>query len=179
MPPVKSDATETRGRKAEFTAIYEDLRRRARRLLASNDGGSLNTTGLVHEAYLKLANGHGDLATRAHFFRVAATAMRQVLIDHARYKRAQVRDHRLEGTLDADLRAAGDDRVVDVLALDDAMTNLRGESDALVRIVELHFFAGLSFAEIAELEACSLSTVERNWRTARAWLHTHMRDDRG
>ena len=105
--------------------------------------------------------------------------MRQVLIEpRALQARASLETYRLEGKLDADRLAADDDRVVDLLALDSAMTKLRGESDALVRLVELHFFAGLSFAEIAELEACSLSTVERNWRTTRAWLHAHMRDDR-
>ena len=175
MPSAGSNSTDVRN--TEFVAVYENLRRRARRLLANNDGSSLNTTGLVHEAYLKLASGRGDSATRAHFFRVAATAMRQILIDHARYKRAQMRDHRLEGTLDAELPVPSDDRVADVLTLDDALTRLRGQSEPLVRIVELHFFAGLSFQEIGELEGCSLSTVERQWRTARAWLHTHMRDE--
>jgi RNA polymerase sigma factor (TIGR02999 family) len=176
MPSAGSDSTDVRN--SEFVAVYENLRRRARRLLANNDGGSLNTTALVHEAYLKLAGGRDDSATRAHFFRVAATAMRQILIDHARYKRAQVRDHRLEGTLDVELPVPGDGRVADVLTLDNALTRLRSESESLVRIVELHFFAGLSFAEISELEGRSLSTVERQWRTARAWLNAHMRDDR-
>ena len=178
MRSTRPNSNDPDAREVEFAAIYDDLRLRARRLLASNDGGSLNTTGLVHEAYLKLAHGQSSATTRAHFFRVAATAMRQILIDHARYKRAQVRDHRLEGTLDVDASASIEDRAVDVLALDHAMTQLRDESESLVRIVELHFFSGLSFAEIAELEACSLSTVERQWRTARAWLRIHMQNSR-
>jgi RNA polymerase sigma-70 factor, ECF subfamily len=176
MPQATEDSD---SRKLEFASVYEDLRKRARRLLASNDGGSLNTTGLVHEAYLKLANGKLEATSKAHFFHIAATAMRQIIVDHARYTHAQVRDKRKMGTLDAELPAANDGRIVEILALDSALSRLRSEMDTLASVVELHFFAGLSFPEIAELHVCSLSTVERQWRSARAWLHSHMQNDRG
>ena len=157
-----------------FAALYEDLHARAQRLLAANDGGSLNTTGLVHEAYLKLANANLSTTSKAHFFHIAATAMRQILVDHARYRQAQRRDHRMAATLDTDLPGADDTQLIDVLALDSALAQLRSSGERLAQVVELHFFAGLSFAQIAELQLTSLSTVERDWRAARAMLYAHM-----
>lgn len=177
MSALDFDASDMDRRKLEFASIYDDLRKRARRLLSANDGGSLNTTGLVHEAYLKLTNGHLEATDKAHFFHIAATAMRQIIVDHARYKQAEIRDRRKLGTMDVDLPAPNAERLFDVIALDSALTSLHQETESLVQIVQLHFFAGLSFQEIAELQNCSLSTVERHWRSARAWLHAHMRDD--
>jgi RNA polymerase sigma factor (TIGR02999 family) len=178
VPTSDFDVNDPDDRKREFASIYQDLRKRARRLLSANDRGSLNTTGLVHEAYLKLTKGNLAAKDKVHFFHIAATAMRQIIVDHARYKQAQIRDQRKMATLDADLPAAEDDQIFDVLALDSSLTRLRDEAESLVQVVELHFFAGLSFPEIAELQDCSLSTVERQWRSARAWLHSHMGDDR-
>ncbi len=172
--PLETDAPEDRAR--AFAAIYQELRGRAQRLLAANQAGSLNTTGLVHETYLKLAGANLSATGKAHFFHIAAAAMRQILVDHARYRQSQRRDHRLAATLDTDLPAADDARLIDLLALDSALVRLRSESERLAQIVELRFYAGLSFPEIAKLQGTSLSTVERDWRTARALLYTHMGD---
>lgn len=159
-----------------FASIYQDLRTRARRLLAGHDSGSLSTTALVHEAYLKLVGTKLVAASKAHFFNIAATAMRQILVDHARYRQSQRRDHRMVATLDAELPDGDAAQLIDVLALDNALARLRSDGERLAQVVELHFFAGLSFPEIAELQETSLSTVERDWRTARAQLYAHMRD---
>ena len=159
-----------------FAALYQDLHARAHRLLAANQAGSLNTTGLVHEAYVKLAGANLSAASKAHFFHIAALAMRQILVDHARYRQSQRRDHRMAATLDPELPGADEAQLIDVLALDAALARLREDGERLAQVVELHFFAGLSFAEIAEMHETSLSTVERDWRTARALLYAHMRE---
>lgn len=166
------------GRARLFATIYQDLHKRAQRLLAVNETSSLNTTGLVHEAYLKLAGANLAATSKVHFFHIAATAMRQILVDHARYRQSQRRDHRMLATLDTDMPGTDDTRLLDMLALDNALAHLRSESERLVQVVELHFFAGLSFPEIAQLLDTSLSTVERDWRTARASLYSHMNDTR-
>jgi RNA polymerase sigma factor (TIGR02999 family) len=171
LPSNDADA-----RAREFAALYQDLHARAHRLLAANQAGSLNTTGLVHEAYVKLAGANISAASKAHFFHIAAMAMRQILVDHARYRQSQRRDHRMAATLDPELPGADAAQLIDVLALDGALARLRSDGERLAQVVELHFFAGLSFAEIAEMHETSLSTVERDWRTARALLYTHMRE---
>lgn len=171
---LRSDDAQSRAR--AFAALYQDLHARAHRLLAANQGGSLNTTGLVHEAYLKLAGANLPAASKAHFFHIAALAMRQILVDHARYRQSQRRDHRMAATLDSELPGADAAQLIDVLALDAALARLRSDSERLAQVVELHFFAGLSFAEIAAMLETSLSTVERDWRTARALLYTQMRE---
>ncbi len=172
------DAGDIESRQRLFALIYEDLRKRARRLLAAHETSSLNTTGLVHEAYVKLVAMPLSVESRAHFFHIAATAMRQIMVDHARHRQSQKRDRRVAVTLDADVADPDTSRVMDMLALDGALENLRVEGERLVRVVELHFFAGLSFPEIADLSSVSLSTVEREWRAARAFLYRSMRDVR-
>ena len=171
-----SPSAEAQGRAREFAALYQDLHARAHRLLAANPAGSRNTTGLVHEAYVKLAGAKLSATNKAHFFHIAAMAMRQILVDHARYRQSQRRDHRMAATLDPELPGGDETQLIDVLALDSALARLRGDGERLAQVVELHFFAGLSFAEIAALHETSLSTVERDWRTARALLYTHMRE---
>ncbi len=173
---TSGDELDPQNRARLFAIIYDDLRKRARRLLSANDAGSLNTTGLVHEAYLKVVKGDMPVASRAHFFNIAAAAMRQIIVDHARYRQSQRRDHRMLGTLDTDLSDESEQRLADVLALDDALSSLRGKGERLVRVVELHFFAGLSFPEISDVLEMSLSTVERDWRTARALLYARIGD---
>jgi RNA polymerase sigma factor (TIGR02999 family) len=170
------DAADVESRRRVFGVIYEDLRKRARRLLAAHETSSLNTTGLVHEAYLKLIGVPLSVESRAHFFHIAATAMRQIMVDHARHRQSQKRDRRVAVTLDADIADSETSRIMDMLALDGALQNLGAEGERLVRVVELHFFAGLSFPEIADLLSVSLSTVEREWRTARAFLYRSMQD---
>jgi RNA polymerase sigma factor (TIGR02999 family) len=128
----------------------------------------------VHEAWLRLTGASGAYADRGHFLAVAAKAMRSVLVDHSRARRAEKRGGDRERTsLDAAvLQFEGDSSgaPVDLLDLDHAIDALEAEDPALAQLVELRFFSGMSHPEIAAVQACSLSTVERGWRLARAFL---------
>ncbi|MCC6595803.1 MAG: sigma-70 family RNA polymerase sigma factor [Rhodanobacteraceae bacterium] len=153
---------------ALFERVYADLRRRARRW--RGDGAdTLSTTALVHETFLSLAGAQLALNDRAHFFRIAARAMRRVLIDASRRRNARKRgDGREALTLDTGLVAP--DRELDLVALDQALERLAASEPRLAQVVELHFYAGLEFAEIARLMDLSERTVGRDWRAARALL---------
>lgn len=152
--------------------VYDELRGIARRHLRGGGAGrTLDTTGLVHEAYLKLAQQQGlDLENRGHFLAVSACAMRQVLVDVARSKAAAKRkDARVKVTLEEDL-ASSDPRAETVLDVDRALDRLREHNERLVRVVECRYFAGLSEEETAEALGVSLRTAQRDWLRARAWL---------
>lgn len=154
-----------------YERTYDELRRRARLIRGDRPGATLSTTALVHEAYLKLVPGSGLIATdRLHFFRIAARAMRQVLVDAAR--RRATRRHGLE-RLAAEQVAATDDAdhlTADVLALDAALHRLEQVSERQASVVECRFFAGLSVEDTAAALSISTPTVKRDWRVARAWL---------
>lgn len=152
-----------------FELVYADLHRRARRWVG-NAGATLSTTALVHETFLSLAGARLALNDRAHFFRIAARAMRRVLIDASRRRDARKRGGGQHGlTLDTALAAPGRD--LDLVALDQALEHLAASEPRLAQVVELHFYAGLEFAEIAQLMELSERTVARDWRAARALLH--------
>jgi RNA polymerase sigma factor (TIGR02999 family) len=158
--------------------VYGELKRLARAARAGRAGETLSTTALVHEAYLKLAPSAGaGWEGRAHFFGVAARAMRQLLVDAAR-RRARVK--RGGGgaavTLDEGGHAAPT-RGDELLALDEALDRLAALDPRQARVVELRFFGGLTSAEAAEALGISVPTVERDWRAARAWLRLAMRSD--
>lgn len=154
--------------------VYGELQAIAhRRLRAERDDHTLNTTALVHEAYLKLVDQHAHVwQNRAHFFGAASQAMRRILVDYARGKR---RDKRRG--LHVDLSSAGEipeNTTLDVdelLSLDEALEKLEGVNPRCVRVVECRYFAGLSIEEVAEALGISHMTVSRDWRFARAWLH--------
>ncbi len=159
---------------ALFAAIYADLRQRAHRLLRQSDGATLSTTALVHETYLKLAGSQLEPADRTHFFCIASRAMRQVLMNAARDRSTLKRGgDEVHVTLSAVTTGAEID-LLEVLSLDNALTALGTEDPRLAQVVELHFFAGLGFAEIATLLDLSERTVARDWRTARALLRACM-----
>jgi RNA polymerase sigma factor (TIGR02999 family) len=132
---------------------------------------TLQSTALVHEAYLRLVNQTGEKwKSRAHFFAVAARAMRQILINHAERRAAAKRGgDRQKLTLNEDLTPAPQ-REVDLLALDEALTRLSGLSERMGRVVELRFFGGLTVEEVAQVLNVSKRTIEGDWQTARAWL---------
>lgn len=157
-----------------FEAIYQDLRRRAHHHLIGRCGATMSTTLLVHETYLKLAGSQFALNDRAHFFAIAARAMRQILINTARDRAAQKRggDQR-QVTFDQNALAAPE-LTQDIISLDEAMALLADSDARLAQVVELHFFAGLGFAEIGELLDLSERTVARDWRAARALLRLHL-----
>lgn len=140
---------------------------------------TLQPTALVSEAYLRLMGQDAPWKSRAHFFGIAATMMRRILVDHARRRKAERRDSGLQITLDpatADATPAAPDPVTDVLGVHEALTRLERVDARQAQIVELKFFVGLSLDEIAELLSISAATVSREWAMARAWLHAELLD---
>lgn len=160
--------------------VYGELRRLAAHFMASErDDHTLQPTALAHEAWLRLVDQERvEWRGRAHFMAIAAQAMRRILVDHARGK---ARDKRGRGgralALDPELLVADGGRGLDLIALDDALVKLHGLSEAQARLVELRFFGGLSMEEVAEVLGVSLSSSEREWRFARAWLLHELRRD--
>jgi RNA polymerase sigma factor (TIGR02999 family) len=155
-----------------FDLVYAELRTAAKRQLArARPGQTLNTTVLVHEAYLKLlGSGHSGWADRGHFFAVAAKAMRQIIIDHARWAARKKRGAGVQRiALDA-IDVANEERASELVALDEALTTLESFNDRLARIVELRFFAGLSIEDTAGALGIPPHHVKRDWRKARAFL---------
>jgi RNA polymerase sigma factor (TIGR02999 family) len=159
-----------------FDSVYDELRRVAHHALRQEPTGhTLSTTGLVHEAYFKLVDQRRiEWRDRAHFFGVAARAMRQILVEYARRRGAAKRGGRLrlvaleEGTVPAEERAEA------LLAVDEALTRLAEHSPAMARVVECRFFAGLTEEETAEATGGSVRTVQRQWRRAKAWLYQEL-----
>jgi RNA polymerase sigma factor (TIGR02999 family) len=158
--------------------IYEELRRIARNhLRRTRRGATLDTNGLVHEAYLKLAGQKGmRVEDRGHFLAIAARAMRQIIISRARARVAAKRggggDIRV--TLDEGRVAASEMEAEWLLDLDRALELLRERDERLARTVECRFFAGLSEDETAEALGVSLRTAQRNWMRARAWIRSEL-----
>jgi RNA polymerase sigma factor (TIGR02999 family) len=152
--------------------VYDELRRMARGALRREGAGhTLHTTELLHETYLKLAGKeeHG-WKNKAHFFGVAATAMRHILVDYARSKIAQKRGGMQERLSLKDNIADTQIVSTQVVALEDALKMLAGLDERKCRIVELKFYGGLTNEETAEALDISVETVKRDWRFARAWL---------
>jgi RNA polymerase sigma factor (TIGR02999 family) len=153
--------------------VYRELHQQAQRFMrAQSPGHTLQATGLVHEAYLRLVDqDHVEWQSRAHFFGVAAKVMRSVLVDHARARRAAKRGGGVRHlTLGAADLAGGKAPDLDVEALDEALTRLAELDPEQGRLVELRYFAGLSIEETAAVLGVSPATVKRQWRVARAWL---------
>jgi len=140
---------------------------------------TLQTTALVHEAWIKLrAQDESRWSDRAHFVTIASQAMRRILVDHARKRSAEKRGAGARRvTLATDFTPVGDSGEVDVLALDDALRRLAELDPRQAQVVELRFFAGLTVDEVAEALTVSVRTVAGDWRLARAWLSREL-DDR-
>jgi RNA polymerase sigma factor (TIGR02999 family) len=149
--------------------VYDELRQlAAARLRHERPDHTLQPTALVHEAYLRLAGGAArPYADRGHFFRVAARAMRQVLVDHARARRTAKRDAAAAGRFVTEPAGPGLD---DLLAVDTALEKLASLDPRQARVIELRFFAGLGIEETATALGVSPATVKRDWLVARAWL---------
>ncbi|MGE0639736.1 MAG: ECF-type sigma factor [Thermoanaerobaculia bacterium] len=162
---------------ALFEAVYADLKRVASRLLAGQrEHATLSTTVLVHEAYLRLVRP-GNLAQqdRVHFFAVAARAMRQIVVDHARRRNAEKRGGgELAIELDEGRMGFAMQRPEEVLALDAALEKLGALDERLSRVIEWRFFAGMTFEEIAVAMDLSDRTLKRDWRKARAFLYREL-----
>ena len=156
--------------------VYDELRRLARQYLQrERSDHTLQATGLVHEAYLRLVDQNSvTWQNRAHFFGVAAQAMRRILVDHARSRRAEKRGGDCEKLeFDEELLPSAE-RAVDLIALDDALRDLEKLDARQSQIVELRFFGGLTNEEIAEALDISPRTIKREWRLAKAWLRRHI-----
>ena len=163
-------------RDALVPLVYDELRRIARRCLASQRSDhTLQPTALVHEAYLRLAHRNSpDWQDRVHFFAMAAQMMRQILVDHARKQGAAKRGANAV-TIELDESSAiSRQPTLDLLALDDAMKSLASLDPRQCQIVELRFFGGLSIEETAQVMHISPATTKREWATARLWLHNAM-----
>jgi RNA polymerase sigma factor (TIGR02999 family) len=153
------------------TAIYPELKRIAHFQLASEQPGhTLNTTAIVHEAYVRLASGHEGWNDRKHFLRAAAAVMRHLLVDHARRRKAIKRGDGIAPVPLDDRQLVSDDDTVAVLALDDALRDIAAIDPRLEQIIECRYFAGLSIPDTAEALGMAVRTVERDWQRARAYL---------
>ena len=168
---------------ALISFVYAELRRIASGLVQSERSGhTLRATDVVHEAYLRLFDSESSVwENRRHFFASAAIAMRRVLIDHARKKKAGKRIPTEEQVplelvgAELDVRNSVQPEPVDVLALDQALRHLAMVDERQARIVELRYFAGLTIEELAELFELSRGSISREWRIARLWLRREMR----
>jgi RNA polymerase sigma factor (TIGR02999 family) len=156
--------------------VYDELRRIAhRQLRGERSDHTLDTTGLVHEAYLKLSRlDRIEWGDRAHFLAVAAGAMRRILVDYAVARRAGKRGGGRQRVALDDVLILADERAEELLALDEALQRLAAESERAARIVEWRYFAGMSIEETAAVLDLSPATVKREWVLARAWLNREL-----
>ncbi|MCI0416009.1 sigma-70 family RNA polymerase sigma factor [bacterium] len=157
--------------------VYDELYRlAARQMKGEKRGHTLQTTALVNEAYCKLVDlKRIQWQNRAQFFAIAAQMMRRILIDHAKtHTRAKRGGHAQKISFD-DTAYLSESRAAEMIALDEALTGLAKRDSLKSRIVEMKFFAGLTFEEIAHVEQVSSRTIEREWRKAKAWLYNAIR----
>ncbi len=157
--------------------VYTELHRQAHRYLQKERvGHTLQTTALVHEAYLKLVEQKSVAwESRSHFYAIAATMMRRILIDYAKTKHRVRRGGKHEDLpLENALTIGVGETDFDLLALDEALDRLAAKEAHLAKIVELRFFSGLDVVETAEVLGVSESTVKRDWQMAKAWLHREL-----
>ena len=159
-----------------ISAAYGELRQVAARAMRNErPGHTLQPTALVHEAWMKMAGGAGvEWRDRAHFFGVAARLMREILVDYARQRGAAKRGSVARITLDDSLLIS-EDKLADVVAIDEVVKRLEALDPRQGQIVELRFFGGLSVEEVAEVMGISTPTVKREWQSAKAWLHRELK----
>ena len=157
--------------------VYDELRRQASMYMRRERiGHTLQTTALIHEAYLKLIDQRDvNWQNRAHFFGIAAQAMKRILVDYAKSKRREKRGGIAENLpLDEARFVISEGKSVDLIALDEALTRFAEFDPQQAKIVELKYFAGMQIDEIAEALRISPATVKREWNSAKAWLHNEI-----
>jgi RNA polymerase sigma factor (TIGR02999 family) len=157
--------------------VYAELHRQAANFLRKErPDHTLQTTALINEAYLKLIDHRAvNWQDRAHFFAVAAQAMRRILVDYAKRKhRAKREGDQIKVTLEAAEMISAKEKPLDLMALDEALNRLSERDEQQARVVELRYFSGLTLEETAEALRVSRATVARDWETARAWLHREL-----
>lgn len=158
--------------------VYKELQKIAHRYLnRERSSNTLQTTALVHEAYLKLIDQNRvQWQNRAHFFGIAAQAMRRILVDNARQRLANKRGKGVEKVaLDEGLVDVSDERAGNLVNLDEALSRLAEIDSQKSQIVELRYFGGLSIEETAEVLGVSVATINRQWRVAKAWLYNEIK----
>lgn len=158
--------------------VYEELKRIAHgQLRGERSGHTLNTTGLVHEAYIRLVDVQRvRWQDRSHFFAVAARVMRRVLVDHARGRNREKRGGGAVAIPLSEALVVAAERADDLLALDEALERLQAMNERQCQVVECRCFAGLSVEDTAEALGTSTATVKRDWAFARAWLNRELAD---
>jgi RNA polymerase sigma factor (TIGR02999 family) len=155
--------------------VYSELRKLASHYLKSErDGHTLQPTALVHEAFLRLVEQETQWQNRTHFFAMAASLMRRILVDYARGYNAEKRGGTAEKVVLEDVFVFVKEKPAEMLALDEALQELAKIDPRRAKVVELRFFGGLNNEEIAEALEVHSNTVLRDWNLARAWLKTHM-----
>jgi len=160
--------------------VYDELRRLAHRRLAhERPGHMLQTTALVHEAYMRLVGSDVSWEGRRHFFAIASRTMRRVLVDQARARQRSKRGGGVVAvTLRDDLHVDPEsEKGLDVLAIDEALERLASFDERKARVIELHYFGGLSYEDVAKVLEISPATVHRELRTARSWLYSQLNPD--
>jgi RNA polymerase sigma factor (TIGR02999 family) len=181
MTPAPSEVSQllrawSEGDRAAFDKlmplVYEELRQMAKRYMDRQQvGHTLQTTALIHEAYLRLVDqSEAQWQNRAHFFAVAATAMRHILVDHARARQAAKRGGAARAVTLDEAAAVSVEEAAELVALDDALESLAAFDQRKSRVVEMKYFGGLTVEETAEALQVSPETVARDWRLARTWL---------
>lgn len=172
-------AGDTDARDRLVSEVYPELHRLAERRLRSEEPGhTLQATALIHEAFLRLVDADVQWTSRAHFFAVAAQVMRRILVDHAKARRRVKRGGgATRVSLDEGLLVAPE-REPDLLALDEALTQLQAQDERKAAAVELHYFGGLTYDEVAEVLGISPATVHRELRMAKAWLYHELARER-
>jgi RNA polymerase sigma-70 factor, ECF subfamily len=163
-----------------FEAVYAELKRMASGYLRyERPDHTLQPSALVNEAYIRMLGVHAGWENRAHFFVTASGVMRRILVDHARKRRADKRDGKLQRvTLDWEIAGAADEDVEQVLAIHAAVERLAEWDPRQAKVVELRYFSGFTVPEIAEILEVSEKTVKRDWSMARAWLQTQLEGGR-
>lgn len=172
---ARIDAGDEQALDALVTLVYPDLKVLARFQLASErPNHTLNTTAIVHEAFVRLAGGKRTWTDQAHFLRAASKVMRHLLVDHARKRNAAKRGSGVEPLELDEERVESDDESVAVLALDAALKDMAEVDPRLEQVVECRYFAGLTVKETAEALDMAVRTVERDWQRAREYLNRAM-----
>lgn len=155
-----------------YAAIYGELRKIARRYTRNErPDNTLNSTALVHEAYLKLSSGKGSYQDRTHFFAIAARVMKQILIDHARARLAQKHGGGAQKLDLENVSLFSNDRPSELLDLHEALIRLHEFSPRQAQIVEMRFFGGMTETEMSDHFGVSVRTIRRDWTMAKAWLY--------
>lgn len=156
--------------------VYAELHRIARRVWSQRQNNTLQPTALIHEAYLKLANAESaSFQDRCHFFAVASTAMRQILVNHAKSHLAAKRGGGAVNVSLDEVQRAVDREAAEILSLHEALEALQAVDPRKSKVVEMRYFGGISIEETAQALGVSIGTVNRDWRLARSWLIREMK----